>query len=498
VKKYNLNVLLLFLLLAFMACDTGGGDPNGEEPGQKPVLNTISPTSAFSHWQAFTLTCQGSDFLQGASIVFNNKEIAATYVSANELTCTINPDDTVVDNTSAAAALNTTDTDIVKVFVKNPSSSTTPLESEKLDFTLINNHTFAAPIKLRTTVGTHFTPEMKCDSQGNIYVIFADDGIWMIKSTDKGNNWTNGIRIEKITPCSSPKLYIDKNDDLYLIYAKYTKRDEYDQIYYSRSTNRGNSWSKPLKIESAYTHCGRLDIAVNTSGVIVAAWEQHNRLNFSRSTDSGSTWSLPVKISTSAGCGSQLGIAADVNGNFNLVFEKDSIDFVQSTDNGISWSAPVRIGEDGKYPCISTDSRGYLYVAWLNENDEIYFRSSQDSGATWSNSVSTGKKGNTHQVPAVAVDSLFNIYLVFTGETSDQASWFSYCDDIYYCRSINSGTNWTNSAALMNQPGFFGIFSPCVQVDAEGIVYALWSISFDVEDFPPEETHIYFTRSEDL
>ncbi|MCK5055975.1 MAG: IPT/TIG domain-containing protein, partial [Candidatus Aminicenantes bacterium] len=238
-KKYILSALIVILFLAFVACDTKSSDTNGEEPGKKPVLNSISPTSAFSHWEPFTLTCKGSDFLPGASIVFNNKEITATYVSANELTCTINPDDTIVANSSLAAALDNTDTDVVSVFLRNPSSSTTPLESEKLDFTLINNHTFADPIKLKITQGTHHTPEMKCDSQGNIYVIFADEGIWMIKSTDHGNNWTSRIRIEKITPCSSPILYIDKNDNLYLIWAKYTSRGGYDQIYFSRSTNKG-------------------------------------------------------------------------------------------------------------------------------------------------------------------------------------------------------------------------------------------------------------------
>lgn len=497
-RKYILNVLLVILFLAFVACDRGGGgDPTGEEPGQKPVLNTISPTSAFSHWQAFTLTCKGSDFLQGASIVFNNKEIVTTYVSASELTCTINPDDTIVDNASAAAVLNHTDTDIVKVFVKNPSSSTTSLESEKLDFTLINNHTFADPVTLRTTEGTHFTPEMKCDSQGNIYVIFADDGIWMIKSTDQGNNWTSRIRIEKNTPCSSPVLYIDKNDHLYLIWAKYTSRGAYDQIYFSRSTNRGNSWSKPLKIENAYTHCGRLDIAVNISDVMVLAWAQFSQLYFSRSTDSGSTWTQPEKISATHGCGSQLGIAVDVNGNFNLVFEKDSIDFVQSTDNGQSWSVPFQISGNGQHPCISSDSRGFLYVAWIDGEDEIYFRRSEDGGTSWSNVVITGKKSNIDQVPAIALDSLFNIYLIFGGELIEKGSKHAYCDDIYYCRSINSGNSWTNPVKLMNQPGFFGIFSPCVQVDDEGNVYALWAISYDCLEDNPEKTHIYFTRSED-
>ncbi|MCK6545423.1 IPT/TIG domain-containing protein [Myxococcota bacterium] len=54
-----------------------------------PVLTSLSPSSITAGSAAFTLTVNGTSFVPGALVAFNNNGLVATYVSATQLTVTI-------------------------------------------------------------------------------------------------------------------------------------------------------------------------------------------------------------------------------------------------------------------------------------------------------------------------------------------------------------------------------------------------------------------------
>ena len=97
--------VLCAALLVAAACD-GNGTNGGStpEPQENPIpqLSGISPDSAAAHLPAFTLTVRGSEFVNGAVIVFNGVEMDTEYVSSGELTCMVQPEDTLLSSLSAA------------------------------------------------------------------------------------------------------------------------------------------------------------------------------------------------------------------------------------------------------------------------------------------------------------------------------------------------------------------------------------------------------------
>ena len=73
-----------------------------------PTASSVSPTSIASGSSAFTLTVNGSDFVNGESIIrWNGTDRPTTFVSATELTAIINADDIASGGTANVTLYNT-------------------------------------------------------------------------------------------------------------------------------------------------------------------------------------------------------------------------------------------------------------------------------------------------------------------------------------------------------------------------------------------------------
>jgi len=73
-----------------------------------PFLTTLSPSSATAGGAAFTLTVNGSDFVNGSVVRWNGSDRATTYVSSTQLTASINAADIATTGTVAVTVLDAT------------------------------------------------------------------------------------------------------------------------------------------------------------------------------------------------------------------------------------------------------------------------------------------------------------------------------------------------------------------------------------------------------
>jgi hypothetical protein len=73
-----------------------------------PSLTTLSPASATVGGAAFTLTVNGSNFLEGSVVRWNGSDRATTYVSSTQLTTSINAADIATMGTVAVTVFNAT------------------------------------------------------------------------------------------------------------------------------------------------------------------------------------------------------------------------------------------------------------------------------------------------------------------------------------------------------------------------------------------------------
>ena len=153
-----------------------------------------------------------------------------------------------------------------------------------------------------------------------------------------------------------PQLAVDRGsprfaDNLYIVWAQqFYNRGTTEWILFSRSTDRGKSWSAPVNLSEqpdtddptqdylAYIPC----IAVNNAGVVAVSWYDRRglpptgagretkgwNLRLRVSLDGGATWPPSVQVTTQASSGKltgwhTAGLSADAAGNFHPAWIDD-------------------------------------------------------------------------------------------------------------------------------------------------------------------------------
>ena len=199
-------------------------------------------------------------------------------------------------------------------------------------------------------------------------------------------------------------------------------------ILYSRSAD-GASWSPPAALAPNAATDVRTDsyprISTDRNGTWLATWDSGNGFGdefgndldvfFSRSTDGGTSWSLPAPLNSNANADSgqdQYPVTTtDGNGNWIAVWSSwdtfgDTIGndfdilYTRSSDNAASWSpvAPLNTNaaidsRSDNLVAIATDEVGHWLAVWASSepldpsiggDDDILAARSQDNGATWS------------------------------------------------------------------------------------------------------------------
>jgi len=182
VNDSTLSVTVSNRLIAFPGTDTitvinegpGGGTSNkvvftctSNQTNPIATLSTLSPSNILVGSANFTLTVNGSNFLSGSKINWNNNPLSTTWISASQLTATISA--SLIDTAGSAT-----------IFVNNPSPGGG--NSNNLTFTitaLTNNPiptltsispsaaTAGASSFTLTATGTNFTSTSKINWNGS-------------------------------------------------------------------------------------------------------------------------------------------------------------------------------------------------------------------------------------------------------------------------------------------------------------------------------------------
>jgi hypothetical protein len=240
--------------------------------------------------------------------------------------------------------------------------------------------------------------------------------LWVQTSFDGGDSFEPGVRVNDLAGEvsshgeSSPQMQVRTRSEFYCLWQTRRGQGEGSVLRFARSTNWGESFSKAIDVDPASPSQAFFTMNVSPKGVIYAAWlDGRDRgkgragtssVYVARSTDRGVTFDKPVRVALDVCpcCRPNIAFGDDgtiyaawrgvLDGNIRDIF------VASSTDEGATWSAPARAAEDNwvlngcPHSGASMVSSGKrLFIAWHTVREKqaaLSLAYSDDGGKTFS------------------------------------------------------------------------------------------------------------------
>lgn len=313
--------------------------------------------------------------------------------------------------------------------------------------------------QLSSTYGVWGDPCIVVDTAGSFYYFHLANppqGNWIDRIVCQrldsvGGQWTSGSYMGLNGTKAQDKQWVVVDPASNNLYATWTQFDSYGSsdpadssiILFSKSADRGDTWSPALRINTVAGDCIDSDNtvegavpAVGPNGQVYAAWSGPLGILFDKSLDGGATWlSNDVFVATQPGgwdysipgiyrCNGLPVTCCDLSqtatrGNIYINWtdqRNGSTDtdvwFVKSTDGGNTWSQPLKVNDDppGKHQFFTwmtiDQVTGWIYMVYYDrrnysdEQTDVWMAVSKDGGDSFFNF-------RISETPFVPVSSVF-------------------------------------------------------------------------------------------
>jgi hypothetical protein len=274
-------------------------------------------------------------------------------------------------------------------------------------------------------ITSHSTDIMR--SGNNIYIVyqgvdeqFLQNKIYYSRSTNSGDSWPTSPII--IAPGIHPRICVD-GDTLHCIYAYRPDENGYD-IYRRESTNQGTTWPNEQRITNIIRNSWHPATSINAN-TIHLVWadnrvsEQNYEIFYDKSTDNGNNW-------------------------------------IHGGTSGLHFSMDGYVSEYPDIVAYTDPNYEAVHVVWMDDNyypgPGIYYRRSTDNGSNWNSAVRLLENGRH---PAITADTR-GLYIVCEKNS-----------DIWYIESTNWGLTWSSPVNL-TVSGLLADSFPDIQADEMG------------------------------
>ncbi len=284
--------------------------------------------------------------------------------------------------------------------------------------------TWSPNVTVSNTPSTCGWPVVAATSHQDIFVLYhtiAVGGNYEIifqKTTNGGSSWSPMQKISGTASAITPQLVLVG----YTLYAVWEERPNNNyEIYFSKYSILNNTWTAPQNISNTTTTSRWVQLQAEDQDLF-CAWIETTTyplsdIYFTKSTDGGTSWTNPVNITNddrpqnricmklnSAG---KIYIASDDIITFNF----DEIYLLSSSNGGDSWSSAVNITNNSgnsNTPWIMANGE-FIYFTWSDnthsapayDNSDIFFKWSPDGGVTWLDSMNLSANPETSSRPRI-------------------------------------------------------------------------------------------------
>jgi hypothetical protein len=299
-------------------------------------------------------------------------------------------------------------------------------------------------------------------------------------SSDGGATWGPDRFIAQTRKTQNdPQVEVANDGTVYAVFLN----DYNPGIHFTKSTNRGVTWSTPIRLTGGNLKPKWSDkpvLAISPNGQHVYIGFNSSDAWVTASHNFGQTFSAPVKTSNdnrywfhSAGTVAANGNVYFAVTDYSTTYAGDShINVVRSTNQGTSWTTTLIDTSKEMPPCswapgcyfgflgpsvgLDIDASGKILIAYNAGNvagapQKIYVRTSVN-GTSWSarQQISESPDAINNAFPAVAVGTGSNDFRVVwqddrNGSTNAWNTW--------YRQTNNGGSSWSAPLRLSAEPG---------------------------------------------
>src|SRR6266852_5125224 len=305
----------------------------------------------------------------------------------------------------------------------------------------------------------------------------------------------------------SPSIAAGTDGVVYLAFAGWSGSTTGDDIYFTKSSNGGRSWSTPTRVndDGGNAPQAQPNLALDSANNIYIAWTDmrngNNDVYFSKSITGGLTFSANVRVNdVITNSQSEPDLAVDpVNAHLVHVVWTDTrsaakgpdIYFSKSSNLGATWSPNIFLNSDvGNFvqqdPTIAVDAAGTIYVAWTDNRNantapDIYEAWSANAGASFGANVKVNDdQGLAPQLNPSLAANAGKVQIAWADYRTGGATNY----DIYTASSVD-GVAWSPNMKVNDDtlPNNYQA-TPSIAVDSAGDVYAAFldtrAIGWDV------------------
>ena len=507
--KKRLATGLLFLVVILAGCQAGNGDAGengGATPRQNPLptLSSITPTAIVTHMPAFTMRVNGGDFVNGARVVFNGKEMDTTFVDSTTLSATVEPGSTAM-SAAGEDGLSVPQAETVTVRVRNPSPGGG--DSGSLDFIIHANFAFETPLPISDPGHDAYHGKINVTADGRVDAVWHE--AWgsdnrrsrMRHSGDGGGSWGPIRTISAMAYSDNPALCRDGEDTLHCVFD-YTANPPASVLRHTSSTDNGTTWSPPESIPSTMISRPLYPRLMAGTGTTIHLVYRCVQVFAIRSDNGGSSWGPRVQVSAKYHQPTGLDACRDEEGNLFTIWEqpqgrdvrKRCLWFSRSPDGGSSWLTPqeilsLEILDYKTHLSLAAGINQRLVAAWSLYNVTGYgdrftveTRFANKLGNTWSARKRMHSESSDAGSSELCSDPGGNVHLFLTDDEVQRDAF-----RLRFRRSTDNGSTWSDAVFVRNVTRRY--LDPSAACDAAGNVYVVFTDKLNGRNT------VFFTRS---